>query len=244
MMNFVTPEGTSHCRLRKANILVEWYMRACLLFSVFMLLLTMPFRRATAAPEQCARALLQAHQGKPAAQFEVGLCYAWGEGFERDYDQAEYWVEKAADQGYANAQFALGPLFVQGMDVTADHVEALKLYSKALDSGDATLNANPAQLTQDFARWYRKSADQGDAHAQRGLALLYANGLGVLQDYTEAEFWLSLSVNRLGWNPERLRDTTSNGFVKTCTEIEAHLTDDQLEAVRKRVKNWKAVSTQ
>jgi uncharacterized protein len=39
------------------------------------------------------------------------------------------------------------------------------------------------------ARWYRKSADQGQAIAQSELGVLYARGQGVNKDLTEAAKW-------------------------------------------------------
>jgi hypothetical protein len=38
-------------------------------------------------------------------------------------------------------------------------------------------------------RWYRKSADRGDATAQANLACMYSEGHGVRQDYDEAVRW-------------------------------------------------------
>jgi TPR repeat protein len=38
--------------------------------------------------------------------------------------------------------------------------------------------------------WYRKAAEQGHAAAQSDLAAMYAKGLGVRQDYTEAMKWV------------------------------------------------------
>ena len=38
--------------------------------------------------------------------------------------------------------------------------------------------------------WYRKAADQGDAPAQHNLGAMYANGMGVPQNLTEALRWL------------------------------------------------------
>jgi TPR repeat protein len=34
--------------------------------------------------------------------------------------------------------------------------------------------------------WYRKAADQGDAMAQMNLAIVYDQGIGIAQDYSEA----------------------------------------------------------
>ena len=39
------------------------------------------------------------------------------------------------------------------------------------------------------ASWYRKAAEQGDAQAKWGLALCYAYGEGVGQDYVQAVTW-------------------------------------------------------
>lgn len=39
---------------------------------------------------------------------------------------------------------------------------------------------------EEAARWYRKSADQGNVGGQHDLAVLYINGAGVSQDYAEA----------------------------------------------------------
>ena len=39
------------------------------------------------------------------------------------------------------------------------------------------------------AKWYRKSADQGNAVAQRILGLMYSTGKGVPRNATEAVKW-------------------------------------------------------
>ncbi len=47
---------------------------------------------------------------------------------------------------------------------------------------------------EDAAKWYLKSAEQGDAQAQHDLAVLYVNGTGVPQDYAEAVKWFALAA--------------------------------------------------
>ena len=46
------------------------------------------------------------------------------------------------------------------------------------------------------ARWFRLSADQGNAEAQFYLGLLYSNGWGMTRDYTEAVKWFSISAGQ------------------------------------------------
>ena len=41
-------------------------------------------------------------------------------------------------------------------------------------------------------KWYRLSAEQGNAYAQYNLGVMYSNGKGVLQDYAEAVKWYRL----------------------------------------------------
>ena len=48
----------------------------------------------------------------------------------------------------------------------------------------------------DTVKWYRMSADQGDAQAQFNLGLMYANGTGVTQDYKEAVKWCRMAAEQ------------------------------------------------
>ena len=44
--------------------------------------------------------------------------------------------------------------------------------------------------------WYRLSAEQGDAYAQRNLGPMYVKGQGVPQDYAEAVEWFRLAADQ------------------------------------------------
>ena len=47
-------------------------------------------------------------------------------------------------------------------------------------------------VSQDYSeavKWYRKSAEQGNAYAQNNLGWMYSKGYGVSQDYSEAVKW-------------------------------------------------------
>jgi TPR repeat protein len=52
-------------------------------------------------------------------------------------------------------------------------------------------------IAQDYgeaAKWYRLSADQGNADAQFNLGILYSNGQGVPRDLVQAHMWFSLAA--------------------------------------------------
>ena len=77
-----------------------------------------------------------ADQGNAAAQYNLALMYAKGQGVPQDYAAAVSWYRKAADQGNAAAQGNLGFMYSNGQGVPLDYVQAHKWYN--LGSARAT----------------------------------------------------------------------------------------------------------
>lgn len=121
-----------------------------------------------------------AERGLPAAQFNLGLLYANGQGLAKDDVQARQWWEKAAVQGHADAQANLGVLLVYARGGPQDYKMAVY--------------------------WLRLSANQGNDLAQRKLGLMYERGDGVQQDYIRAYMWYSLGAAKGMEAGARLRD--------------------------------------
>lgn len=103
-----------------------------------------------------------------AAQHNLGVQYANGQGVPQDYAMARQWYERAAAQGYAVAQTNLGALYHNGQGAPQNYAMA--------------------------RQWYEKAAAQGEAMAQNNLGLLYHNGLGVPKDYVTARGWYEKAV--------------------------------------------------
>jgi len=53
--------------------------------------------------------------------------------------------------------------------------------------------ANTAKKYTEARKWYRKSAELGNAIAQSKLGIMYENGYGVSQDYVSAHMWYNLA---------------------------------------------------
>lgn len=70
-----------------------------------------------------------AEQGNAAAQNNLGLLYARGQGVPQRYAEAAGWYRKAADQGFDYAIGNWGLLFEQGLGVRKNRAVALALYS-------------------------------------------------------------------------------------------------------------------
>ena len=84
-------------------------------------------------PAEVAAYRKAAEQGDAQAQFNLGLCYANGDGVQKDLTQAVFWLRKAADQGDAEAQFNLGVCYANGYGVQKDLTQAVFWFCKAAD---------------------------------------------------------------------------------------------------------------
>ena len=113
------------------------------------------------------------------AQYELGVCYASGEGVEINMQKAiELWL-KSAEQGYAAAQYNLGMRYLRGRGVEQDMPKAVS--------------------------WFRKAADQGVVDAQFNLGACYYMGHGVKQDYKKSKIRNISSQRRQGYRKRQLR---------------------------------------
>ena len=50
------------------------------------------------------------------------------------------------------------------------------------------------QDLKEAAKWFQKTANQGNANAQHNLGVMYANGKGVEQNYVTAYAWESIAA--------------------------------------------------
>lgn len=105
-----------------------------------------------------------AEGGDVAAMRNLGHLYRWGQGVERDIQQAVHWYRRAAETGFARAQANLAAIYLQGDEgIAIDYAEARK--------------------------WFEAAAKQGHAVAQYNLGLMYELGLGVEKNEAVALGW-------------------------------------------------------
>jgi uncharacterized protein len=92
-------------------------------------------------------------------------------------------------------------------------------------------------VPQDYAQaliWYRKAAEQGDARAQFGLGLMYADGHGVPQDYVRAHMWFNIAAGAQGASDASVRDS-----VKWRDLVATRMTPAQIAEARRMASEWK-----
>ena len=91
-------------------------------------------------------------------------------------------------------------------------------------------------VPQDYAeslKWFRKAADQGDALAQSGLALMYQQGQGVPQDYVQAHKWFNLAASRE--TDTKRRDL----FARSRDVIAGKMTPEKVAEAQRLAREWK-----
>jgi TPR repeat protein len=151
----------------------------------------------------------------------LGLCYRYGIGKPRNYDNAFVLMEKAAEQGNAKAKYNLGWMYEKGQGVKQDKALAFEWYRKAAEQGHAKAQCDLGWMYQfgegvkqdnELAvKWYRKAAEQGYAKAQNDLGWMYQEGEGVEQDKAHAVKWYRqaavqgypIAQFNLGWMYQR-----------------------------------------
>ncbi len=95
--------------------------------------------------------------------------------------------------------------------------------------------AGRSGLKKDYAmaaRWYRKSAEQGNAYAQASLGILYHSGKGLPHDDMQAEMWFIVASNGVDKND---RDTVT----EMRDSVAAHLTPEQIAEAKRLAADWK-----
>ena len=145
--------------------------------------------------------------GYSGSQCNLGYCYEYGLGVEKNIYQAVYWYKKSAEQGDDVAQCNLGSCYKNGVGVDKDYNEAFYWFKKSADQGNSRAQfyvgyyyANGlGYLEKDYSKavyWYKKSAEQGYNYAQCNLGICYYNGEGVEKDYKQAIYWYKKSAEQ------------------------------------------------
>ena len=137
--------------------------------------------------------------GNVRAQRDLGYCYEFAKGVEKNLFEAVKWYRKAAEQGYAQAQNDLAICYQKGNGVTQSYTEAVKWYRKAAEQGyAAALNGlgycyqkgyGVIQSYAEAIKLYRQSAEKGNTSGMYDLGYCYEFAIGVAKDITEALKW-------------------------------------------------------
>lgn len=144
----------------------------------------------------------EAEAGNSEAQFELGLCYYYGEYVSQDYSLAIEWWTKAANQNHIKAQTNLGIYYIN----TKQYNMAVPWLNKAAAAGNIKAQRELAEChcfglgvpknTTNAIKWWTKAAEQGDAPSQFNLGIAYIKGDDIEQNIELAKFWLQKAAQQ------------------------------------------------
>ena len=160
-----------------------------------------------------ARYMEQAEKGDAGAMCNLGWCYNYGNGVEKNHEEAVKWYKKAAGKGDAWAMNNLGNCYKNGKGVEKNEAEAEKWYKKAFplflqkakEGNDTAMcnlgwcykNGNGVEKNYEEAvKWYKKAAEKGNDIAMCNLGWCYENGVGVKKNYEEAVKWYKKAAEK------------------------------------------------
>jgi uncharacterized protein len=140
---------------------------------------------------------LSAEEGCSEGEYQLGRAYIdEAPEIPVDYEEMEYWLERAASKGHISAQYDLGALHTWTKSERLDYMVALKWFMNAASNGDIE-----AQST--VSKYYRcgfgieKNEDEAKkwiiSHEQRKLELVYEDKEKI-EEYLKSKDWYNLQI--------------------------------------------------
>lgn len=145
-----------------------------------------------------------AEEGRANWQCNLGVCYFYGEGVEKNMSEASKWFKKASEQGNAKAQFNMGLGYFKGEGVPLDYGEAMHWFGEAAEQGDADAQLHVAWCLEDMQAPQndvfvacKRAAEMGNADAQCHLGFWYSEGKhGLEKNVAESSRWFMEAAKR------------------------------------------------
>jgi TPR repeat protein len=236
----------------------------CAMLAALLLLVSIPGAAYTGSLEDAEEAVKKgdyataipiyrslAEKGDVSAQMRLGFLYESGAGPKRDWMESAKWFSKASDAGDESAIFVLSflgrywrhregasapPIIYELVEKAAKSGFAVAQFSLGVMNypiGDGSFDAAKGNLAQALV-WYRRAAEQGDIDAQVALGLAYAQGIGVVQDYIEADKWFNIAASRAK-SADELSDIAGHH-----NKLAHVMTSSQIAEAQKLVREWRA----
>ena len=137
-------------------------------------------------------------QGFVKATHNLGFCYLYGEGTEKNLELMKKCFFEAAKKDFVPSICTVGELYQKGIGVEQNLTTAYYYYAKAAASQDEKAIGQMKRIKVIATCW--NPAYKGDAKAQYALAFCYYKGDGIDADTTKAEEWFLKSATQ-GYAP-------------------------------------------
>lgn len=124
--------------------------------------------------------------------YQLGRCYAEGQGAEKNDGEALSYFLNAAMKSNVKAQYETAKYYHYK---SLNEAEAISWYAKADEKGHkeaACAIGNIYYIQPNYPEafsWYKRGAEKGNARAQFQLGFMYSKGLGTIHDMKKAKEW-------------------------------------------------------
>ncbi len=160
--------------------------------------------------------LVEAEEGNPEAQFELGSMMYFGIGLNQRPSEGLSLIQMAAVAGHPDAQVLLGYAHLFGKNVDRNEAEAFKWLWLSAQQNNAEAfyylaacyseGWGVARNEEQAAAYLLKSAEMGDARAQYHLSRFYYEGIGLPANSEQAEAWCRAAASQGNeWAKETLK---------------------------------------
>ncbi|CAB4397289.1 unnamed protein product [Rhizophagus irregularis] len=151
--------------------------------------------------------LKSSKEGNSCAQNNLGYCYQYGIGIEKDDIEAFKYYLKAAKGGSSDAENNLGDCYKNGIGISKDENKAFEWYAKAAKGGNSDaennlsicyINGIGTEINLEKAiYWCNKAAENGNGASQYSLGVCYEIGIVVKKDEDKTLEWNAKEGNTI-----------------------------------------------
>lgn len=176
------------------------------LLATGLLFVAVAARCVAAEPDEMVDLQKRAEEGKPSAQYYLGLRYYHGLGVPKDERIAAQWFERAARAGESGAQLNLARMLRNGRGIAPDMQKAVQMYRAAAARGVQAamvelgeILSSGGSVATDFRealRLFNEAAAGGNAQAEFNLGLMHGQGLGTPPDAELSMKWYERAAAR------------------------------------------------
>lgn len=153
----------------------------------------------------------------PYLEYRIGKMHYYGQGTEKDYEQAFEYLKRSADSKNIYAAYTVGNMYYNGEGMEIDKSQAFKYYTQAIDEAKKgrenpyayykvaqmyergeVAEKNETKAYEYYSYAYQKfeklEKDVPDSNTEYKLGIMLLNGKGVEKDLVKAEQYLEMSA--------------------------------------------------
>lgn len=164
-----------------------------------------------------------ADTGYDVAICNVGLCYFYGDGVEKNKEKAKELFHEAADKGNYHAMTMLGECYRHGYACAVDYAKAVEWYNKAIEDESEYMAFNGLGILYDDGRGIERDSTQAIVYFERAAELGLAPAMGNLAasyydigDKELAMYWAEKALEGDEENPFALNILADVNILDDC----------------------------